>query len=89
MFRVTEDPAPRILYAFESTAKGELSIPSILQKVRGGDILGSELVLGGAIAPALGKEEREVLMGAVVVGGVKAACQEVCKRLMASSGKSR
>lgn len=81
VLRLSQDPAPRILYVYESTAKGELSMPSLLQKVEGGDILASELVIGGAIAQELAKVE--ILKGASIFGGVKAACQEACKRIAA------
>lgn len=88
VLRITSDPAPRILYSYESTAKGELSMPSLLHKVQGGDILGSELVIGGAIVSGLGQKELDILKGASLYGGIKAACQEACKRI-AAGGKGQ
>lgn len=88
VLRITTDPAPRILYSYESTARGELSMPSLLQKVQGGDILAGELVIGGAIVSALGQKELDILKGASLYGGVKAACQEACKRI-AAGGKAQ
>src|SRR5262249_50994049 len=76
VFRVTEDPAPRILYGF-ALKDGRLVIPEIVRKVKGGDIAAGELVLGGAIDP----EDRKVLEGAQYHEGVRAACRAACSRI--------
>lgn len=76
VFRLTEDPAPRILYAF-TLEDGRLRIPEVVRKVKAADIAMGELVLGGAIAP----DDRAALDGAEYHEGVRAACQSACARL--------
>src|SRR5262249_22515465 len=81
VLRVTEDPAPRLLYGFAIDDAGRLSIPEIVRRTRGGDIAAKELVLGGAIIGSLSEEERAALRGAELHEGVRAACDAVCKRI--------
>jgi CRISPR-associated protein Cst2 len=81
VFRVTHDPAPRILYAFDSSSDDQIGIGQILRKVRGGDILPQELVIGGAVAAELEQEQRDALTGATIVDGVRAACEKVCSMI--------
>jgi CRISPR-associated protein Cst2 len=81
IFRATQDPAPRILYAFEGQGSDELGIPEIVRKVRAGDIAGSELIIGGAIVGKLTEEQRSVLREARLHEGVRAACEETCGRI--------
>ncbi|HVY62874.1 MAG TPA: type I-B CRISPR-associated protein Cas7/Cst2/DevR [Planctomycetota bacterium] len=81
IFRVSEEAAPRILYAFESTDRGAVSIADLVRKVNAGDIQPSELVLGGAIVAGLDAETSVALKGADLKDGVKAACEAVCVRL--------
>lgn len=76
VFRLTEDPAPRILYAF-TLEDGRLRIPEVVRKVKAADIAMGELVFGGAIAP----DDRAALDGAEYHEGVRAACQSACARL--------
>lgn len=81
VFRITDDPAPRILYCFEMNGHSTPGIPGVIRKVRAKDIDPSELVLGGSIVDSLSDEDRKALAGATLLKGVKAACEEVCKRL--------
>ena len=46
ILRVTDDPAPRMLYCFRQSDTGELSIQELINKVEAGDIVASELVIG-------------------------------------------
>lgn len=81
VFRVTEDPAPRVLYGFQQIDARTVAMPDILRKVKAGDIAARELVVGGAIVATLSKEDRAVLEGAQVLEGVRAACEVVCGRI--------
>lgn len=81
VFRITEDPAPRILYCFELDEGGIPRATLLLRKVRARDIDPSELILGGPIIDSLSAEDREVLSKGLLRDGVKAACEEACKRL--------
>ena len=81
VFRLTQEPAPRILYAFQSDEAGTVGLSELLRKVRAGDVPANELVLGGAVVEALDSEARAALSGAVLLPGVRAACEAVCARL--------
>ncbi len=80
VFRVTDDPAPRLLYCFEDRA-GQIGFPQLLDRVRAGDIAASELVIGGAVVRQLSDEDKAVLKGASLLDGIKAAAEEVCGRV--------
>jgi len=80
IFRVTQDPAPRLLYAFE-LLNGKPSVPSLIRKVQAGDIKASELIIGGTVVDAFTEEERKALHGSSLFAGVIAACNEACSRL--------
>lgn len=49
ILRITEDPAPRILYCYQEES-GKVTVPGLLAKVTSGDILPGELYIGGKIA---------------------------------------
>lgn len=46
VLRISEDPAPRILYCFQET-DGNITIHDLARKVKAGDILKNELYIGG------------------------------------------
>lgn len=81
VFRWTEDFAPRMLYGFEMDAEANLSFPAILKKVADGDIDAAEMVIGGAITATLDDAAKETLKGASINPGVKAAAQEIKRRI--------
>lgn len=80
VFRVSHDPAPRILYGFRMV-DGRVEMPDLLRKVRGGDVTPKELVIGGAVVTALAAADRKLLEGATLKEGVRAACEAACERL--------
>jgi len=50
VFRLTEDPAPRLLYCFETPDEGKtVEAPSLIERIEAGDIEASEIVFGGAV----------------------------------------
>lgn len=69
VLRLTHDPAPRILYCFEED-NGMVSAPELVRKVKAGDILASELYIGGAISRT---PEIQSLNAKVCSAGVKEA----------------
>lgn len=80
IFRWTDDFAPRILYGFQVNADGEVSLPDVVRRVQAGDINAHEVIIGGAISELSdGKKLGEA--GATVKSGVKAAADEVRKRI--------
>lgn len=89
ILRVTDDPAPRMLYCFRQSDTGELSIRELINKVEAGDIVASEIVVGttldiqelrGVKTNGNGDDRKEIvadgsLQGASLVKGVKRAVQ--------------
>ncbi|HEX4614189.1 MAG TPA: type I-B CRISPR-associated protein Cas7/Cst2/DevR [Urbifossiella sp.] len=74
VFRVTADPAPRLLYCFESGDHGRTVVaPRLADRVRAGDVDPAELIVAGV-----------AVAGAAVAPGVKAACAAVAHRLAAA-----
>jgi len=49
VLRITEDPAPRILYCYQEE-NGSVAAPGLLMRIDAGDILPGELYVGGKIA---------------------------------------
>ncbi|MFO0609484.1 MAG: DevR family CRISPR-associated autoregulator [Polyangiales bacterium] len=81
VFRVTDDMAPRLLYCFQER-DGAVDLPDLVRRVEGGDIKPGELVIGGAVSTSEGALALKKA-GVEVVGGVRAAAEEVHKRLRA------
>ena len=81
ILRLSEEAAPRILYAFESDGEGRVSMTELVRKVRAGDILAAELVIGGRCVQELMDPDREALLGAQLFDGVRAACEAACHRI--------
>lgn len=80
VFRITPDPAPRLLYCF-AECDGRISFPDLLARVRAEDIEAKELVIGGSIVASLTEADRAVLAGATLLPGVRAAAAATCARL--------
>jgi CRISPR-associated protein Cst2 len=90
VFRVTDDPAPRFLYCFETPDDGRtVDARPLLERVRDGDIKGEELVVGGTFARTPTAQELKGLgafVGADGKAGVKAALAEAVRRVNALLG---
>jgi CRISPR-associated protein Cst2 len=81
IYRITDDPAPRLLYCFETLDSGaSLDAPQLLRRVQCGDIDAAELVVGGELS---GTRTGDALKaaGADVHAGIKFATEAACKRL--------
>jgi CRISPR-associated protein Cst2 len=86
IFRVTHDPAPRLLYIFEmDPATQAIDAPSLLGRIESGDVPASELVIGGAFAEtaAAGKAKK---LGVTCEKGVRKAVAVVCGRIASAKG---
>jgi CRISPR-associated protein Cst2 len=84
IFRVTHDPAPRLLYVFEGVGR-EVDAPALLDRVKDGDLPARELIIGGAFArTATGQQIGK--LGAKLEPGVRKAAERVCERLAAKEG---
>jgi CRISPR-associated protein Cst2 len=73
VLRLTDDPAPRILYCFEESDKGEINASELVRKVQVGDIDPSEIFVGGKIAD---DAEIKALDGIKLYPGVKNTTEE-------------
>ena len=79
IFRLTDDPAPRLLYVFEEKDQ-IIDAPALLARVEAEDVQARELVIGGSFATTetaakLKKKEAQVFPG------VRRAAQTVVERL--------
>jgi CRISPR-associated protein Cst2 len=71
VLRITDDPAPRFLYCFDSTDDGKTVVaPRLEARISSGDIDPKELVVAGVAVKGVESEK-----------GVKAACAEAVRRI--------
>ncbi len=85
IFRWTDDHAPRMLYAFELAVDGRLAVPTLVRRIRSGDIEPSEVIVGGSLDALPDGLELQQL-GVASFPGVKAAATEVKARMAAILG---
>lgn len=84
IIRLTDDPAPRLLYCFDTADEGKTVLaPALKRRVDSGDIGGDELIIGGVYADT---DEAKSMGKATTSAGVKAAIEEACKRINAKLG---
>jgi CRISPR-associated protein Cst2 len=81
VIRVTDDPAPRLLYGFSLDGEGRVTMGDIVRRVRAGDIAGKELLVGGSVLNQLSEDDRAALRGAELHEGVRSACEAACNRI--------
>ena len=82
VLRLTQDPAPRLLYCFGTPDDGKtVTAYSLVQRIKSGDI-GKEEIIVGVTEPdsALAKEFSDAGLKTL---GVKAACAEAVQRINA------
>lgn len=80
VFRITADPAPRLLYCFDTPDDGKTVVAGRLaDRVLAGDIDPAELVVAGVELRS--SDGKKVVEGATVLPGVKAACAEAVRRI--------
>ena len=79
VFRITSDPAPRLLYCFDTHDDGKtVSAPRLAARVLNGDIDSKELVVAGI---ELHDQNGNKIPGITHCSGVKAACAEAVVRI--------
>lgn len=86
VFRITHDPAPRLLYAFREDEKTrEVAAEEFIRRVEAGDVPGGELIVAGAFART---EAAQILKGegATLEPGVRKAAELVCARIAGGRG---
>lgn len=82
VFRITADPAPRLLYCFDTPDDGRtVAAPRLSKRVTDGDIGADELVVAGV---QLAGPDGKLLTGVHHAPGVKAACAEAVQRITAA-----
>lgn len=82
VIRITQDPAPRLLYCFDTTDDGKtFTADALIQRIKSGDVDSKELLLGVSnLDSPLAKQLSEA---SVKTQGVKAACAEAVKQINA------
>ena len=79
VFRITADPAPRLLYCFDTHDDGKtVSAQRLALRVLSGDIDPKELIVAGIELLGVGRDK---IPGVTHCLGVKAACAEAVKRI--------
>lgn len=78
VLRISQDPAPRILYSFQES-EGGVGLHDLVRRVESGDISGDELFIGGLAADF--PEVKELQLGNCFSGVKKAV--EACKKAVA------
>ena len=80
VFRITNDPAPRLLYCFTTDDDGRtVNAPALMERISAGDIASDELIVGvSALDSPLARDLKGIR---VAVHGVKAACAEAVKKI--------
>ena len=80
VFRLTQDPAPRLLYCFGTEDDGKtVTASALVARLPAGDVSADELIVGvGDLTSPLAKQLAEA---GVKPTGVKAACAEAVKRV--------
>lgn len=85
VLRITDDPAPRLLYCFETQDGGKtVSAAELVRKVKAGDILPTELILGGPISEDPAIKELGIPAGQLLPG-VRAAADVAIAQLPAAT----
>lgn len=84
VFRVTNDPAPRLLYVFEEDGNHNITAPALVARVESGDLPPDELIIAGAYALT---EEAKGL-GATLEPGIRRAAKLVVDRLASAGVRS-
>lgn len=80
ILRITDDPAPRLLYCFDTDDDGKtFHARSLLSRIDVGDVLANELILG--VSDLSWKIAEDFKEKGVAVMGVKAAIEKACKDL--------
>jgi CRISPR-associated protein Cst2 len=80
VFRITQDPAPRLLYCFDTgdTSGKTVTATSLLKRITAGDVKQDELILGvGDLDSPLAEQFRGV---GITPLGVKEACAQAVQR---------
>lgn len=80
VLRITDDPAPRLLYCFETEDGGKsLNAQSLLNRIVCGDITTDELMVGVSdLSSTLASKLKDA---GVTVSGVKAAIEAACEKI--------
>lgn len=81
IFRVTDDPAPRLLYIFENAAgHAEVDAPKLIARMKSGDLPANEIIICGGFVDSETAQQAAAL-GATVIPGVRKALDEVARRI--------
>jgi CRISPR-associated protein Cst2 len=81
IFRVTDDPAPRLLYIFENAGgQADVDAPKLITRMKSGDLPANEIIICGGFAESETARQAAAL-GATVIPGVRRGVDEVARRI--------
>lgn len=86
VFRVTHDPAPRLLYVFEENDRG-VDATALLERAKANDVPAGELVIGGLFSQT-GTARELASLGATLVPGVRDAARRACQLVEQQLGEA-
>ncbi len=82
VFRLTADPAPRLLYCFSTEDDGRtVTADALLQRLKAGDVAKEELILG--VGDLDSRLANQFEAAGIVPQGVKAACANAIEKINA------
>jgi CRISPR-associated protein Cst2 len=85
VFRLTNDPAPRLLYCFDTNDDGRtVTASALLKRIEAGDVMKDELILGVSDLKSPLAEQFKAI--GITTLGVKSAGAEAVKRINAALG---
>jgi len=73
IFRMTHDPAPRIMNIYRTGEDGEVTAPNLVRLIKSGDVKASEIYIGGPLA---NDDDIKSIEGIHLFGGVKQASKK-------------
>lgn len=80
IIRITDDPAPRILYCFDTVDGGKtINADSLIQRIDSGDVTPAELFVG--VSDLNSTLAKNLIAKKVAVTGVRTAVAEACKKI--------
>lgn len=87
VLRITTDPAPRLLYCFDTLDGGRtVTADSLIARIKSGDVSTTELIIG--VADTAGPLARSLSEAGLTIHGVRAAVAAASQRITAESTAS-
>ena len=80
VLRITDDPAPRILYCFDTPDGGKtVTAESLFQRIESGDVLANELFVG--VSDINSSLAKQFVHQGIAISGVRKAIEDACAKI--------